>query len=98
LNGLKNGADAVLKSAISKWYSRTYAPLIALKGKKSDEHLNEKLGYYGDYLLLEAVRQDLGTCWWAVISTGKTQFSKWGVTRSLCCDYRWKRNAPDDDA
>lgn len=37
--------------------------LIVLKGKKSDVHLKEKCGYYGEFLVLEATALQLGTCW-----------------------------------
>lgn len=37
--------------------------LIVLAGPKSDPHLKEKVGYYGEMLVLEATRLGLGTCW-----------------------------------
>lgn len=37
--------------------------IIALKGSKDDPHLKEKLGYYGELLVLKAVSLGLGTCW-----------------------------------
>lgn len=37
--------------------------IIALKGKKDVEHLKEKCGYFGEYLVLEATASGLGTCW-----------------------------------
>jgi hypothetical protein len=37
--------------------------LIALIGKKEDPNLKEKLGYYGELLVLEATKMGLGTCW-----------------------------------
>jgi len=37
--------------------------LIALKGRADDPHLKEKAGYYGELMVLEAVKQGLGTCW-----------------------------------
>lgn len=36
---------------------------IALVGKKSDKNAKEKLGYYGELLVLEATKMGLGTCW-----------------------------------
>lgn len=36
---------------------------IAMIGKKSDSNLYEKLGYYGELLVLEATKLGLGTCW-----------------------------------
>lgn len=37
--------------------------LIVLKGKKSDIHLDEQCGYYGEQIVLEATTMNLGTCW-----------------------------------
>lgn len=37
--------------------------ILVLKGKKSDAHLREKIGYYGEELVLEATKLGLGTCW-----------------------------------
>lgn len=37
--------------------------LIALIGKKDDIHLKEKIGYYGEHLVLAATKLNLGTCW-----------------------------------
>lgn len=37
--------------------------VIVLKGLKEDEHLKEKLGYYGERLVIEATKLGLGTCW-----------------------------------
>lgn len=37
--------------------------LIAFVGKSNDEHLKEKVGYYGEKLVLEATKMELGTCW-----------------------------------
>ena len=36
--------------------------LIALAGKKSIDNLKEKLGYYGEFLVIEATKLNLGTC------------------------------------
>lgn len=36
---------------------------IALVGKQRDENSKEKLGYYGELLILEATKMGLGTCW-----------------------------------
>lgn len=35
---------------------------FAMVGKSSDPHLNEKIGYYGALLVLEATKLGLGTC------------------------------------
>jgi len=36
---------------------------FALTGKTEDPHLDEKVGYYGERLILLATAHDLGTCW-----------------------------------
>lgn len=37
--------------------------LIALVGDAGDPELKQKLGYYGELIVLECVSQGLGTCW-----------------------------------
>lgn len=44
---------------------------ISLVGKKTDNELDEKLGYYGEKIVLEAQMLGLSTCWVAM-SHGKT--------------------------
>jgi nitroreductase len=36
---------------------------IVVKGKTNDPNLNEKCGYYGEMIVLEATALGLGTCW-----------------------------------
>ncbi|WP_455716368.1 nitroreductase family protein [Anaerosporobacter sp.] len=37
--------------------------LILMKGKKEDENLHEKIGYYGEDIVLNVTDMELGTCW-----------------------------------
>ena len=37
--------------------------VVALVGKKKDKDLKEKVGYYGEFIILEAVSLGLGSCW-----------------------------------
>lgn len=37
--------------------------LIAMAGNEKDEDLKRKIGYYGEFLVLESVSLGLGTCW-----------------------------------
>lgn len=37
--------------------------VVALIGNEHDKDLKEKAGYYGEYIVLEAVSLGLGTCW-----------------------------------
>jgi nitroreductase len=50
---------------LSKSYGlfKNVRSLIVLVGNKTDAHLQEKLGYYGELLLLEATTLGLSTCW-----------------------------------
>ena len=59
---LENGADA-FEGAKSYGMFKGVHALFVLKGKKDMEHLKEKVGYYGERLILLAESLDLGTCW-----------------------------------
>lgn len=37
--------------------------LLAMIGKGEDQNLKEKIGYYGEKLVLEATKMNLSTCW-----------------------------------
>lgn len=37
--------------------------IVIMKGKTSDPHLNEKVGYFGEELILKMTDLSLGTCW-----------------------------------
>lgn len=60
---VKDGSEAF--NSITKSYGmfKGVRTLIALIGKKDDTHLKEKIGYYGELLVLEATKMNLGTCW-----------------------------------
>lgn len=59
--------------------------VIALVGKASDEHLKEKLGYYGELLVFEATLMQLGTCWVGGTFDKRTQLAKLGHDEQLEC-------------
>lgn len=46
-------------------YDRFSGPksLIVMKGPENDSNLEEKVGYYGEELVLKCVSKGLGTCW-----------------------------------
>lgn len=46
-------------------YTRFVGPksLIVMKGAASDENLEEKVGYFGEELVLKCVSKGFGTCW-----------------------------------
>lgn len=60
---VEDGSQAF--NSLSKSYGmfKGVRSLIALKGKKADPNLKEKLGRYGELLVLEATKIGLGTCW-----------------------------------
>lgn len=59
---LENGVTAM---AGGKSYGlfRGVRALLLLKGSATISHLHEKIGYYGEQLILEATILGLGTCW-----------------------------------
>ena len=46
--------------------------VITVKGRTNDPHLDEKCGYYGERIVLEAAALGLGTCWVAVTFNKKS--------------------------
>lgn len=60
---VENGGDAF--NGLNKSYGMFggVRSIIVLKGDKDDVNLEEKLGYWGEYIVLEATRMQLGTCW-----------------------------------
>ncbi len=60
---LKDGSQAF--DGFSKSYGmfKGVHSLILLKGPKSLPHLHEKIGYYGEKIVLEATTKNLSTCW-----------------------------------
>lgn len=59
--------------------------LIVLVGNREDEHLKEKLGYYGELLLLEATTMGLGSCWVGGSFDHKCPIVPLGENESLEC-------------
>lgn len=60
---LENGSFAF--SGLRKSYGmfNGVRSLFVMKGPKEDPHLKEKIGYFGELLILEATVLGLGTCW-----------------------------------
>ncbi len=56
---------ATVFGGISKSYGlfSGVGSLLVLAGKNNDENLLERIGYYGERLVLEATKLGLGTCW-----------------------------------
>lgn len=57
-----HGADAMAGGKSYGMFSGVRAMLL-LKGSSSLPHLREKIGYYGEILMLEATALGLGSCW-----------------------------------
>ncbi len=72
---------------ISKSYGlfKGVRTVIALIGNKNDEHLKEKLGFYGELLVLEATILNLGTCWVGGTFDRESNFVKLGNDELLEC-------------
>lgn len=59
--------------------------IVALIGKSEDPNLAEKLGYYGELLVLEATKLDLGTCWVGGTFDKKAQIGNLRSDEALVC-------------
>ncbi|WP_434512212.1 nitroreductase family protein [Desulfitobacterium sp. AusDCA] len=56
--------EKVFKGAVGSYGKVKGAPAyVAFIGDMSDPHIYEKVGYLGEYFILEATAQDIGTCW-----------------------------------
>lgn len=60
---IENGEKAFGKFSKSYGMFSNVKTLLVMKADKNTEHLEEKLGYYGEWFILEATRMNLGTCW-----------------------------------
>ena len=61
---LIRNADKILKGFKASYGMITGAnTIIALVGNSKDKDLEEKIGYYGEFINLEVVSKNLGTCW-----------------------------------
>lgn len=78
-------------SAAFKGFMKSYGlfsgvrSVLALCGKKSDVNLKEKVGYYGELLVLEAIRMDLSACWVGGTFDRKTTLVELPEDESLVC-------------
>lgn len=60
---IEDGSSAFQKLRKSYGLFTNVRSLILMKGKKEDKDLKEKLGYYGEDLVLAITDLGLGTCW-----------------------------------
>lgn len=58
-----DGGDAFSKLSRSYGFFKNVHTILAMKGLAKDPHHCEKLGYYGELLVLEATSLGLGSCW-----------------------------------
>jgi nitroreductase len=57
------GGDAFSKLSRSYGFFKNVHTILAMKGLENDPHHREKLGYYGELIVLEATTLGLGSCW-----------------------------------
>ncbi|MFT4104733.1 MAG: nitroreductase family protein [Lacrimispora sp.] len=60
---MEDGSNAFGKLRKSYGLFTNVRSLILMKGRKDDRDLKEKIGYYGEDLVLSITDLDLGTCW-----------------------------------
>jgi hypothetical protein len=61
---MNKAADMIFKGVFANYGKVKNAPaLIAFVGNKDDPNVNEKIGYLGEGIVLEATALSLGTCW-----------------------------------
>jgi len=76
---ITSSPDEVLRGIVASYGKIKGAPaLIAFIGDMSDPNINEKVGYMGEGIILEATAMGLGTCW-----VGGSMFFRRGVAESI---------------
>jgi len=71
--------DEILRGIVGSYGKVKGAPaLIAFIGDMNDIYVNEKVGYVGEGIILEATAMGLGTCW-----VGGSLFFRRGVAESI---------------
>lgn len=71
--------DEILRGILGSYGKVKGAPaLIAFIGDMNDIYVNEKVGYVGEGIILEATAMGLGTCW-----VGGSMFFRRGVAESI---------------
>lgn len=60
---LKDGSAAFSSIKATYGLFKNVASVIVLKGQPTLEHFQEKVGYFGEKVMLELVGRGLGTCW-----------------------------------
>jgi hypothetical protein len=76
---ISESPDRVLRGIVGSYGKVKGAPaLIAFIGDIDDPYVNEKIGYTGEGIILEATAMDMGTCW-----VGGSMFFRRGVAESI---------------
>ncbi len=60
---VEDGGEAFASRRKSYGMFKNVRSLLLMKGKKSDANLWEKVGYYGEGIILDLTDMDFGTCW-----------------------------------
>lgn len=60
---VEDGSKAFSSTKVTYGMFKNVKTVILLKGPKNDENLQEKLGYFGEKIVLLATSLNLGTCW-----------------------------------
>lgn len=81
---LEDGSEAFGSMAKTYGMFKNVRSLIVLKGKSDDPNLMEKLGYYGEELILEATKLDLGTCWVGGTFDSESKIFNLAENETLC--------------
>lgn len=59
--------------------------LLAMVGPKNDPYLKEKIGYFGEMLVLDATMMGLGSCWVGGTFDSKSNLFQLSEEKSLIC-------------
>ena len=60
---LAEGREAFASVRFTYGMFKNANSILLLKGRKDDSHLQEKVGYYGESLVLDLTDMGIGTCW-----------------------------------
>lgn len=60
---VENGSEAFKGFNLTYGMFHGVSSFLAMVGSTTEVNLNEKVGYYGELLVLEATKLGLGTCW-----------------------------------
>jgi len=79
---LQDGSDA-FTALKSYGMFKNVGSVIVMKGPRTTSYLSERIGYYGELLVLEATALNLGTCWIAGTYDKKSTIFSLGIDEEL---------------